>query len=127
MATSAADKASLDDAAGVARLLEELRAAGTGEAVAALLARNPAGQVAVGSDQPFRLTRRRHVARLLAALHAAGADDAARVLARRAAEAGLFGLFLETYPDEAPGYRFGREPDGEPSPSWTWQPPGGPA
>jgi hypothetical protein len=109
----------------VARLLEELRAAGAREAVAALLARDPAGQVAVGSDGPFRSTRRRHVARLLAELFAIGALDAARVLAVRAADAGLFGLFLEAYPSEAFDYRFGREPDGTPSPWWTWRPPGG--
>ena len=107
--------------------LEELRAAGASEAVAALLARDPAGKVTVGSDPPFRLTWRRHVARLLAALRAAGADDAVRVLAGRGADAGLFGLFLETYPGEAPDYRFGREPDGSPSLPWTWQPPGGSA
>ena len=127
VATRAAGEASLDDPQGVARLLEELRAAGASEAVAALLARDPAGKVTVGSDPPFRLTWRRHVARLLAALRAAGADDAVRVLAGRGADAGLFGLFLETYPGEAPDYRFGREPDGTPSPSWTWQPPGGSA
>jgi hypothetical protein len=127
LAGRAAEEASLDDAQGVARLLEELRAAGADEAVAALLARDPAGQVAVGSDRPFRSTRRRHVARLLAALRAAGAFDAARVLAVRAADAGLFALFLEAYPGEAFDYRFGREPDGSPSPSWTWRPPGGSA
>ena len=43
----------------------------------------------------------------------------------RAADAGMFGLFLEARPDEAATYRFGREPDGTPSPPWTWSEPGG--
>jgi hypothetical protein len=38
---------------------------------------------------------------------------------------GLFGLFLEARPEEAGTYRFGREPDGTPSPPWTWSEPEG--
>jgi hypothetical protein len=62
-------------------------------------------------------------ARLLRAPHAAGTDDAARTLVTRAAEAGMFGLFLAAHPDQAPSYRFGREPDGTPSAAWTWPEP----
>ena len=52
----------LEDPQGVARLLAELRAAGAGNAVRVLLARDPAGQVSLGPDQ------QRGVARLLTAL-----------------------------------------------------------
>ena len=76
----------------------------------------------------------RDVARLLAALRAAGAGEAAGVLARRAAGAGIFGLFLADRSDEAvrPGgsdpdravsYRYGCEPELAPSPPWRWTPP----
>lgn len=107
----------------MARLLDELRGAGAGEAVRVLLARDPAGQTRVDADQTLGGGRRRTVARLLGALRAAGADDAVRHLATRAADAGLFGLFGDAYPEEAAGFRFGREPDGAPSSPWTWQPP----
>ena len=52
-----------------------------------------------------------------------GAEDAARTLAARAANAGMFDLFLKVRPDEASSYRFGREPDGTPSQLWRWQEP----
>ncbi|HYB16058.1 MAG TPA: hypothetical protein VEF71_11380 [Streptosporangiaceae bacterium] len=123
LATRAAGQIGLDDPQGVARLLTELRAAEAGEAADTLLARDPAGQVAVGFDQPFRPIRQRDVTRLLAALREAGADEAVGVLATRAADAGMFGLFLEVHPDEAASYRFGREPDGVPSRAWTWHEP----
>jgi hypothetical protein len=61
------------------------------------------------------------VARLLEALGAVGAGDAVTVLAARAANAGMFDLFLEACPGEAARYLSGREPDGAPSQSWTWQ------
>jgi len=123
LATRAAGQMGLDDPQGVARLLTELRAAGADEAADTLLARDPAGQVSVGFDQPFRLSRQRDVTRLLAALREAGAEEAVGVLATRAADAGMFGVFLEVHPDEAAGYRFGREPDGAPSRAWTWHEP----
>ncbi len=49
--------------------------------------------------------------------------DAVTALAARAANAGMFDVFLEVRPDEASSYRFGREPDGTPSQSWNWQEP----
>jgi uncharacterized protein YidB (DUF937 family) len=61
----------------VAWLLGELRAAGADDAVQALLARDPAGQARL--DDPH------DVARLLAALRAAGAGQALTSLATRAA------------------------------------------
>ncbi len=54
--------------------------------------------------------------------------EAIRTLATRAlraADAGMFGLFLEARPGEAAAYRFGREPDGTPSPPWSWSERGG--
>jgi hypothetical protein len=81
--------------------------------------------MAIDASQPFRPDRQWAVARLLEALREAGAVEAAvRTLARRAADAGMFGLFLEARPDDAAAYRFGREPDGTPSPAWTWSEPG---
>jgi hypothetical protein len=44
-------------------------------------------------------------------------------LAIRAANAGMFDLFLAVCPDEAPSYPSGREPEGPPSQSWKWQEP----
>jgi DNA-binding transcriptional ArsR family regulator len=133
LADRAADGASLHDPQGIARLLEELCRTGTelrrsraGDAVQTLLARDPGRQVAIDASQPFRPGHQRAVARLLAALSEAGAAEAARALAVRAADAGMFALFLKVRPDEAVAYRFGREPDGTPSPPWSWSEPVGP-
>ena len=52
------------------------------------------------------------------------AHDAVTTLASRAANAGMFDLFLEFCPGEASSYPFGREPDETPSQSWKWQGPG---
>jgi hypothetical protein len=123
LAARSARDAGLGDAEGVARLLEELGQAGAGDSVHAVLARNPGRLVAIDASQPFRPGYQRAFARLLAALRAAGAADAERDLALRAADAGMFGLFLDTRPDQAASYRFGREPDGTPSPPWTWSEP----
>ena len=71
--------ASLDDPRAVADLLGALREAGASDAVAALLARDPAAQVRLDLDDPGA------VAALLGALRAAGASDAVTALAARAA------------------------------------------
>jgi hypothetical protein len=63
----------------------------------------------------------RHVGELLDALLEARASDAVSTLATKAASVGMFDLFLKVHADEAPDYLFGREPDGTPSQSWTWQ------
>ena len=104
--------ASPDEPAAIAA---ELAAAGDLQRGPALLARDPAGHA--------RLDNPGGVARLLDALREAGDRDAARTLAVRAANAGMFDLFLKVYPDEASRYRFGREPDGAPSQPWKWQEP----
>jgi uncharacterized protein YidB (DUF937 family) len=124
LASRAAHGASLHDPKGVARLLDELRRTGAGDAVQTLLARDPSRQMAIDASQPFRPDRQWAVARLLVALREAGATEAVRTLALRAADVGMFGLFLEAQPDEAPTYRWGREPDGTPLPSWSWSEPG---
>jgi hypothetical protein len=129
LATRAAAGASLEDPPGVARLLGELQAAGAGAALEVLLARDPAGQVSLAPDLLARdpvgqvsiaPDQQRGVARLLAALRAAGADEAARALAARAADAGMFDLT-----EDRATYRFGREPDGAAALPWRWAELGG--
>ena len=115
LARDPAGHASLDDPGAVAELLGELREAGAGDAVTALLARDPAGHASL--DNPWA------VAALLEELREAGAGDAVTALAVRAANAGMFDLFLKVCPDEASSYPFGREPDGTPSQPWNWQEP----
>jgi len=68
----------LDDPWDLARLLDELRAASAGDAVQALLARDPAGQVSI--DHHWDAVE------LLQALHAAGAAEAVDILAARVVE-----------------------------------------
>jgi len=141
LASRAADGAGLADPQGVARLLEELRAAGASEAIRVLLARAPGRRAAPDASQPFRPGYHRAVARLLAALREAGATEAgateagateagaaeaAQTLAARAADAGMFSLFLDAHPDQAAAYRYGREPDGTPAQPWTWSESAGP-
>ncbi len=115
LATRAANAARLDRPGSVAELLRVLRAAGDSDAARALLAHDPAAHA--------RLDRPGGVAELLRVLRAAGDSDAARALATRAANAGMFDLFLEVCPDEASSYPFGRGTDGTPSQTWKWQEP----
>jgi hypothetical protein len=173
LARDPARHASLDDPADVARLLQELAAAGDRDPVTALLARDPAGRASLNRpwdiarllqelatardgdpagrqsrDDPadvavlhelataadreavISLLLRSHthlgtqhrIGALLEALRGAGDCDPARALAD-AANAGMFDLFLEAYPDEASGYKYGREPDEAPSQPWEWQEP----
>jgi len=118
-AAADAPQASLADPGGAADLLTGLRTAGCDEAARALLNRDPARQA--------RLERRHSVAHLIAALRAAGAGEAAETLARRAAGAGLFSVYLSAHPDRADSYRYGCEPDLAPAPPWRWSPPAPPA
>jgi uncharacterized protein YidB (DUF937 family) len=115
LAYRAAADAHLDSPEGVARLLRIIREMGAGDAVAALLARDPASHARL--DDPGS------VASLMRALREAGAGAAAAILANRVANAGMFDLFLRVCPGEASDYKFGREPDGTPSRPWRWQAP----
>jgi hypothetical protein len=116
LARDPAAHVSLDSPTEVAVLLAVLHEVGASDAAGALLARDPAAHVSI--DDP------EGVGFLVDTLYEAGASDAARALAARAVNAGIFTVFLETHPDDAPSYRFGREPDGAPSQSWKWQGPG---
>jgi hypothetical protein len=118
-AASSAPQASLADPGATAALLAGLRAAGEHQAARVLMDRDPARQA--------RLDRPPDVARLIAALRAAGAGDAAVILARRAARAGMFGVFLADHstgagPGAAVSYRYGCELDLTPAPPWRWAP-----
>ena len=117
-------RAALGPPGEMAWLLEHFVAAGADDLARALLGRDPGGQA--GLDDL------RDVARLIAALRAAGAGEAAGILARRAAGAGMFGVFLAYHSNEtntggAVSYRYGCEPDLTPAPPWRWAPPGPPA
>ena len=118
LARDPANHIRLDHPQAVAALLHELREAGASDAATTLLARDPANHARLDDPQA--------VAALLEELREAGASDAATALASRAANAGMFDLFLKVRPDQAPSYRFGREPDGTPSQTWKWQEPGQP-
>jgi hypothetical protein len=140
--------ASLDDPLEVSRLLRALREAGASDAARALAGRaaahtsfyDPADVDQLlralreaGASVPVttllayatHITLDNHwaVSRLLDALQVSGAQDAARILANRAADAGMFDLFLKLTPAEAASHRYGRNPDGTASPPWTWQEP----
>jgi hypothetical protein len=140
----------LEDPRAVADLLNMLRVTGAHDAVAVLLARDPAAQADPGHPRnvaellhalrmagaaPAAATLAiraagqagvedpRAVAALLGTLCGAGLDEAAGTLAMRAANAGMFGLFLKGCPDQAGRYVSGREPDGTASRPWSWPQP----
>jgi hypothetical protein len=73
--TRAAAQVNLNDPEAIAWLLDALNKAGTGNAVQALLARDPAAHV--------RLDDPEGIARLLEALYGIGADNAIRTLLAR--------------------------------------------
>jgi len=76
-----------------------------------LLARNPAAHA--------DLTDPDAVARLLGALREAGAGEQVETLVNRLPAEGLFDLFRKQ-PWNERRYKFGRELDGAPAPSWDW-------
>jgi hypothetical protein len=57
---------------------------------------------------------------LAVVLRAAGKGQALSTLATRVANGGLWLLILQTDPDKAQQYAFGREPDGAASVPWGW-------
>ena len=81
--------------------------------------RDAAGPCCPQPRRPVSLgaNRQRGVVRLLTALRTAG-PAAARTLAGRAANAGMFELT-----EDRANYPFGREPDGAAAPPWRWAEP----
>jgi hypothetical protein len=63
------------------------------------------------------------VASLLSELQGAGAPDAVATLASRAANAGMFDIYLRFNGEPKTTYAMGREPDGQRSQPWTWRVP----
>jgi uncharacterized protein YidB (DUF937 family) len=149
LADRAAAHVALDNPAGVADLLGNLRAAGTQDQVTALLARDPAAHVALddpagvadllgrlraagAQDQVTALLARdpaAHVALdnpfgvagiLLGSLREAGAEEQVTLLVNRLPGEGLFDLFRAQGNHQAL-YRFGRNPDGSPAEPWDWE------
>lgn len=144
LAARAATQSSLDQPWDVVWLLQALASAGADEAVDALLARKPAVNVGlhdvggirgllkelirIGADDAVAELAARAgpnadldhpvdgaVAALEKALREADHSDAADVLAARAA------VHARNY--QAARSPYGREPDGSPSPPWTWHEP----
>ena len=113
LADRAAAHVALDNPAGVADLLGNLRAAGTQDQVTALLARDPAAHVAL--DNPFGVA-----GILLGSLREAGAEEQVTLLVNRLPGEGLFDLFRAQGNHQAL-YRFGRNPDGSPAEPWDWE------
>ncbi len=111
LARDPAAHAILDDPSAVAGLLVALRRVGAGDQVAALLARDPAAHAALDNSSA--------VARLLDALRNADAEGQVSTLRDRLPAEGLFNLFCEQI-NHRVLYRFGREPNGTPAPSWGW-------
>ena len=102
----------LDDPLVVAKMLYNLQDAGAEEQTAALLHRDPANRVAL--DDPAA------VASLLRSLRETGAEQQTAALADRLPGAGMFELFLEQG-GRQDRFRFGREADGSPAESWSWE------
>ena len=115
-AARAAEEVGVTNPRPLLKLLWELYEAGAEEAACTLATR-----VANGVDvSPYD---RWDIAALLKTLGSIGASQAVTVLAERAANAGMFILFLESQPDQLATYRSGREPDGIPAYPWKWQEP----
>ncbi|MEU9737431.1 hypothetical protein [Streptomyces sp. NPDC048002] len=100
----------LDDPRSVAHLLDALRKAQAPEQVDVLLARNPAAHASL--DNVLSL------AHLLSAFRKAGAQEQVGALAERLPAAGHFHETIDERNTEQ--FRFGREPDGRPASSWSW-------
>jgi hypothetical protein len=95
-------------------LLRELREAAIFTQVT-VLANRAATQA--GLDPPWG------VAALLSEMQGVGAADSVKALASRAANAGMFDLYLDFNTEDSTRYVMGREPDGQPSGPWAWQVP----
>jgi uncharacterized protein YidB (DUF937 family)/transcriptional regulator with XRE-family HTH domain len=100
----------LDNSVDATLLLRALREAGTEESVTALAGRAAA---CCPLDNSVGATL------LLRALREAGTEEQVRTLVERLPAAGCFYLFYVDGGHHVQ-YRFGREPDGRPSPAWDW-------
>jgi hypothetical protein len=113
------DRIDISDPAEVSRQLHELSETGADDAVSALLRLDPADHVSLVAGNSrlvsFR-SRRRTAYKLLQALSQAGAGDQADTLADRIANVGMFSISAGSHQR----FRFGREPDGQPSTQWAW-------
>jgi hypothetical protein len=113
LASRAATKGPLEDLMAVANMLRVLRRIDAASLTDTLLARSPASSVILDTDRPH------HAEFLLREFHKAGASSEARLLVSRLPAGGMFDLFCAQNSQRAL-YRFGRDPDGNPTPSWGW-------
>ena len=111
LADRIAAHAALDNPGDVAWLLDSLRKAGAERQAAALIARDPAAHVALHDMGG--------VSGLLDSLREAGAEHQVATLVDRLPAEGQFEIF-RAQPGHKKRYRFGREPNGSPAPSWDW-------
>jgi hypothetical protein len=143
-----AEHVKFTDAFSLSLIIDQYRKLGCGEDIHSILAsRHLAREVRLSSRLYPRLSGgeaqldKRSVQRLVSSLRQVGARDQADLLARRAADAGMFACrpepagtysfdrdedfaplsLLEHGPKPAGRYRYGREPDGQPSSPWGWQ------
>jgi hypothetical protein len=146
LADRAAAHVALDDPRAVALLLNALWWAGTKKQAAVLLARTPAAHAAVNNSDAVAallyslreagaesqaavladraaahavLNKLGAVKELLDAVRQTGGKESARTLVDRLPAEGHFVLF-DRQPGHGMRYRFGREIDGSPAPSWGW-------
>ncbi|MGW5721580.1 hypothetical protein ACWEVP_35775 [Amycolatopsis sp. NPDC003865] len=114
-ATAFAERIALElpDHRTAARLLRKLDEAGAADLVRILVAR--ADRVPFGRSGPDSLDQEV----LVRALEEMGAIEQGAKLIDRFPAAGAFATFLR-WDDHAGRFRYGREPDGRPSVSWSW-------
>ena len=94
------------------QLLDALQRAGATDQVTTLLNRDPAAHATLDNLDA--------VEALLGALQEVGDQTQAAILIERLPDVGMFQLFCrETGQEER--FRFGREADGHPAESWSWE------
>jgi hypothetical protein len=111
LADHAASTALLDDPSDLAILLNTMREGGFSEQLSKLLDRDPAAHTPL--DHAY------HASKLLEALQKAGAQEQVEILIGRLPGEGSMELFEQE--DDAGLFHFGREPDGNPTPPWSWE------
>ena len=111
LADRAASTALLDDPSDVAILLNTMREGRLSEQLSKLLDRDPAAHTPL--DHAY------HASKLLEALQKAADREQVEILIGRLPGEGSMELFEQE--DDARLFRFGREPDGNPAPPWSWE------